>query len=561
MEAMNKWLAFSLSGGGGHRQPEPQPPASIQQGISDWTSADHGAGETNCRRVHQYSSESSSSGDQLAMLMSGPAPGSSSCSNNRINSSMIPELYDQPDAPKLENFLGLHPFAAAHCNNPYTDGSTSRPNYLAHYSLTDNAAAETNPCVNLPRNNNHPNSGGGGSSSSIGLSMIKSWLRNQPLGPPAGVNEHGISSTAMDARNKILTLSMSAEGELQSLSSSGAPLSLLAPAISHGAGTSPLVQSDHDHDNISNNNDSDKLQQDSSSSPSPYNALTRSFIHLELVDAEHERASLQFIWGADFPRTGGSLMSTYENHGGGSGSGSAMATVLGGIHSYAEAAAGWPSMAGSFPQAPLAGQIPLYGFGHGHSQGQSVMHRNWGCKQEQPEQEADGGGTSVYTDHRRHHFSSLGMGSTTHNFFQQLDSGGGGSMAVLPPSYLMNSAASATTVSNPDFHVLSNAAYASNVAEYGGPITDHHDQESGSGHHSVMYGSTVDQAAAAYGTYQSQHSMDGSGSDRYVSWVPTGIPVAAGSSANASSRAPRVGNMSMPVNHHGAPTFTVWPPE
>lgn len=210
------------------------------------------------------------------MLMGAPAAaGSSSCSNNR-NSNMISELYEQPEAPKLENFLGLHPFAAQ-CN-PYADcpDSLSRPNILASYKLasgnsnnhcSEDATGETNSCNNLVRN--QPNNG----SSSIGLSMIKSWLRNQPLAPPAGPPLHGdnqqqliiehSNGTASSAQNNNLSLSMSAEGELQSLSSSSAPLSLLAPTMPHGASTSPL--SDLHRENSSSNNDNDnKLQQQDS---------------------------------------------------------------------------------------------------------------------------------------------------------------------------------------------------------------------------------------------------------------------------------------------------------
>lgn len=218
---------------------------------AEWSADGAGGGDTSCRRT-QYSSASSPSGDQLSMLMG--AAGSSPCNNNR-NSNVISELYEQPEAPKLENFLSLHPLAQC---NPYShcpDGGTgSHGNYLASYNLnqcSEDAAADTNG-NNLARN--HPNNNG--SSSSIGLSMIKSWLRNQPLAPPAGPPHHGDhrqqlvighnNGAASTAQNNSLSLSMSAD----------APTS-----ISHVAGTS--LPSDHDCDNGNNTDENDKLQQDS----------------------------------------------------------------------------------------------------------------------------------------------------------------------------------------------------------------------------------------------------------------------------------------------------------
>ncbi|PKI45108.1 hypothetical protein CRG98_034492 [Punica granatum] len=270
MEAMNKWLAFSLSGGG-HRHPELQPSAATDPAIStsDWSM--NGEGEdVNCRRT-QYSSASPSSGDQLSMLMRGhAAAGSSSCNGDR-NSNIIREHYEQLEAPKLENFLGQHSFTQC---NPYaaacTDQDTSHRGYLAPYnpgnnhhnscSTSGDAMADTNSCS---LGGNHPNNG----SSSIGLSMIKSWLRNQPLAPAAPpthddnrqqlIIEH---SNGNSAQNNNLSLSMSGETDSQSQSSSGTPLPLLTPTVSRGAAT-PLP-SDHGHDN-SDSNKNDKLQPDS----------------------------------------------------------------------------------------------------------------------------------------------------------------------------------------------------------------------------------------------------------------------------------------------------------
>lgn len=274
-----------------------------------------------------------------------------------------------------------------------------------------------------------------------------------------------------------------------------------------------------------------------------------AYQHHQQGQGHHRATPTDIFQGADFLRNG-SLTNPYENHAGGG----TMATVLGGIHSYSDTA-GWPSVPGtalSLPQAAPGGPFPLYGYG------QSVQ-RTWGCKQEQQDQDADD--NSAF-NHRHHHFSSSGVSNTTHNFFQPVDSAGS-SMMMLPPNYLMNSAA---VVSNPDFQVLS-TAYASNAGEYGS-VNDHHNHDNGNDHRSVMYGSSAENAAA-YGNYQaaaaarilyqSNHSTDGSSGDRYVSWVPTGIPMAGSSSSNTSSRSSPVGNTNMSMNRHEAPTFTVWP--
>ncbi|XP_052186863.1 AP2-like ethylene-responsive transcription factor BBM [Diospyros lotus] len=117
----------------------------------------------NMKGVNMNSSSNYKASSELSMLMG------SSCSNQNL----------EDHGPKLENFLGGHSFADH------------------RQKLSDQMYP--NCSLQLPSETNMDN-GGGGSTSTIGLSMIKNWLRNQQSSPAPPDNK-GAQST--------LSLSMS----------------------------------------------------------------------------------------------------------------------------------------------------------------------------------------------------------------------------------------------------------------------------------------------------------------------------------------------------------------
>ncbi|GAV77340.1 AP2 domain-containing protein [Cephalotus follicularis] len=102
-----------------------------------------------------------------------------------MGASINSQNLNQNQEPKLENFLGGHSFANQEpklrgCNTIYgaTTGEYMFPNCSLQLPSNDTTNASTNNGgANIGINNN------GNSSSSIGLSMIKTWLRNQPAPP------------------------------------------------------------------------------------------------------------------------------------------------------------------------------------------------------------------------------------------------------------------------------------------------------------------------------------------------------------------------------------------
>ncbi|GFZ14559.1 integrase-type DNA-binding superfamily protein [Actinidia rufa] len=104
--------------------------------------------------------------------------------------------------PKLENFLGGHSFA-----------------HHGHYMYPLPEAADT-------ANNNNS----GATTTIIGLSTIKSWLRNQPTPTPAQPENKNDQGCGVDGSNGNLSLSMSSESQ------TGSPLPLLVVSGGSGSG-------------------------------------------------------------------------------------------------------------------------------------------------------------------------------------------------------------------------------------------------------------------------------------------------------------------------------------
>ncbi|PON59105.1 AP2/ERF transcription factor [Parasponia andersonii] len=121
--------------------------------------------------------------------------------------------------PKLENFLGRHSFADHDHHHTYSTNGTADYMFPAINVPSEAAAAAE------AANNNGSASGGGNNNngSSIGLSMIKTWLRNQPAPTQPGEtakNVDGGGGAGATSSHQALSLSMSTGSQ----SSSALPL-------------------------------------------------------------------------------------------------------------------------------------------------------------------------------------------------------------------------------------------------------------------------------------------------------------------------------------------------
>lgn len=124
----------------------------------------------------------------------------------------------EDEEPKLEDFLGGHSFTHhqhQHQQQHHDHGGSCVNDYMFNNSSLGH---DQLPNSNLPSNNavnDDPGSGGGGGdgtsttnhTSSIGLSMIKTWLRNQPS--PASTS---VPQPVNTASSQSLSLSMSTAG-------------------------------------------------------------------------------------------------------------------------------------------------------------------------------------------------------------------------------------------------------------------------------------------------------------------------------------------------------------
>ncbi|KAF8402226.1 hypothetical protein HHK36_013178 [Tetracentron sinense] len=149
----------------------------------------------NCENNFKTSSD-------LSMLMGG------SCSNQNLN---------QDQEPKLEDFLGGHSFS---------DQDQKLPGCNAYDYMFPNCSLHL-PSVATSGTSNVDGGNGGGNmnSNSIGLSMIKTWLRNQPAPrQPEIKNDGGATAANGGAPTSAQTLSLS----MSTGSQSSSPLPLLA---------------------------------------------------------------------------------------------------------------------------------------------------------------------------------------------------------------------------------------------------------------------------------------------------------------------------------------------
>ncbi|XP_027353111.1 AP2-like ethylene-responsive transcription factor BBM1 [Abrus precatorius] len=128
-----------------------------------------------------------------------------SCSNQNMNQN---QHQHQQQQPKLENFLGGHSFGDNHEHQAYGGNSASTDYMFPNCSLQ------------LPSQSVVAGGGGGSASNgnSIGLSMIKTWLRNQPPHSESNNNNNN-ESGGITSRTSVQTLSLSMSTGSQSSSS------------------------------------------------------------------------------------------------------------------------------------------------------------------------------------------------------------------------------------------------------------------------------------------------------------------------------------------------------
>ncbi|RZR96574.1 hypothetical protein BHM03_00025613 [Ensete ventricosum] len=145
------------------------------------------------------------------------------------------------EQPKLEDFLGGHSFARHDQNLPPMAANYNNPGgYMFSHGCNNGGLMSSNA---------------GCSSGSIGLSMIKTWLRNQPA-PPSQVEGDGSGGAGCSTMNGggavvgnvggALTSSQSLSLSMSTGSQSSSPLPLMVAAASGGGESSSLENKQRD---------------------------------------------------------------------------------------------------------------------------------------------------------------------------------------------------------------------------------------------------------------------------------------------------------------------------
>ncbi|KAK9141353.1 hypothetical protein Scep_011034 [Stephania cephalantha] len=281
MGSMNNWLAFSLS---------PQElPSQAQQNHSSTSSISRLNGFNSHHDHHEVSPTDVSAdcfdltSDSTAPSLNGPFGileafhrtthqsndwsvkdlGGMNCDANFKTSSDLSMLidgsssnqhmdhHDHHQGPKLEDFLGG--------GNSFSDHEHKLHHHHHHHHAYDSPAAAdymfSNCSLQLPAGtiatSNNGGGGGGGSSSgsvnnnnnnnnnnnSIGLSMIKTWLRNQPAPPPQTAEHKSVDGSG--SSSGVTAVNGGATAQTLSLSmSTGSQSSPALPLLTAGAGES-----------------------------------------------------------------------------------------------------------------------------------------------------------------------------------------------------------------------------------------------------------------------------------------------------------------------------------
>ncbi|EEF47356.1 Protein AINTEGUMENTA, putative [Ricinus communis] len=160
-----------------------------------------------------------------------------------MGSSCNTQSIDQNQEPKLENFLGVHSFSNHEhklpaCNTMYNTGT-------GDYMFQNCSLQQATPNDRTSNGEGTDSINASSSNSSIGLSMIKTWLRNQPAPTQQQQQQQQETKNTNGGGAQSLSLSMSTGSQ------SGSPLTLLA---ANGEGNN----SSGDHSSSSDNNKQQK---------------------------------------------------------------------------------------------------------------------------------------------------------------------------------------------------------------------------------------------------------------------------------------------------------------
>ncbi|KAL2330149.1 hypothetical protein Fmac_017730 [Flemingia macrophylla] len=137
-----------------------------------------------------------------------------SCNNQNMNHN---QQQHQQQQPKLENFLGGHSFGDQ--EHQTYGGSSASTDYMFPAQPVTACGGGSN------------NGSGSSTNNSIGLSMIKSWLRNQP--PPHSGKNNNNESRDNNSKSSVQTLSLSMSTGSQS--SSSLPLVTATASVDGGS--------------------------------------------------------------------------------------------------------------------------------------------------------------------------------------------------------------------------------------------------------------------------------------------------------------------------------------
>ncbi|XP_026438333.1 AP2-like ethylene-responsive transcription factor BBM2 [Papaver somniferum] len=198
----------------------------------------------NHQQQHDWSDNNFKSSSELSMLMGGS-------SNNQHQHHL-----SHQEEPKLEDFLGGHSFSD-HDQQKLHGYDHSGDYMFSNCSLQLPAATLSNSNGyggSVANNNNNNNNG------SLGLSMIKTWLRNQPAPPQQENKDEGGNSTCggggggdgvVGSNGQTLSLSMSTGSQS---SSPALPLVTTASTVVTGGGGSGGAESSSSENNKQKSN-------------------------------------------------------------------------------------------------------------------------------------------------------------------------------------------------------------------------------------------------------------------------------------------------------------------
>ncbi|XP_040999389.1 AP2-like ethylene-responsive transcription factor BBM [Juglans microcarpa x Juglans regia] len=191
-------------------------------GILEAFNRNNQAQDWNMKGLGMNSSANYKTTTDLSMLMGNP------CSSQNL---------ENQDQPKLENFLGRHSFghheSAAYNNNGdymFNNCSLQLPSEAPNGVASSGAGG----CSGSIHNNN-----------SIGLSMIKTWLRNQPAPTPQQDNKNDGAGASSGGNNGSLASAQTLSLSMSTGSQSSSTLPLLTASTAGGASGGESSSSDN----------------------------------------------------------------------------------------------------------------------------------------------------------------------------------------------------------------------------------------------------------------------------------------------------------------------------